>query len=80
MFMQEKVLDVLAEVCDDDIVREDLNVDLFENGLLDSIGFILLITELERTTGIVISPSELDRNQFNTPQKIIDEVIRRKNA
>ena len=78
--MQEKVLDVLAEVCDDDIVREDLNVDLFENGLLDSIGFILLITELERKTGIVISPSELDRNQFNTPQKIIDEVIRRKNA
>ncbi len=34
--MEEKILDLLAEICEDDIVKEDLKTELFQSGLLDS--------------------------------------------
>ena len=37
--MEEKLLDILEEVCEDDVVREDMDMDLFEEDLLDSLGF-----------------------------------------
>ena len=46
--MKEKVLDLLEEVCEDDIVREELDLDLFEEDILDSLGFAeLLETHLD---------------------------------
>lgn len=70
--MEEKILDMLAELCDDDVVKTDLNVDLFETGLLDSLGFTELLVDIEEKFSIVIAPSEIDRSEMNTPQKIID--------
>lgn len=37
--MEEKLLDILAEVCDDDSVKTDLDGELFDSGLLDSLAF-----------------------------------------
>lgn len=70
--MEEKVLDMLAELCDDDVVKEDKDVDLFETGLLDSLGFTELLVDIEERFSIVIAPSEIERSEMNTPQKIID--------
>lgn len=70
--MEEKILDMLAELCDDDIVKTDKNVDLFKTGLLDSLGFTELLVDIEEKFSIVIAPSEIDRSEMNTPQKIID--------
>ena len=33
---KEQVLDILEEVCENDIVKENLDVQLFEEGILDS--------------------------------------------
>lgn len=70
--MEEKVLDMLAELCDDEVVKEDKTVDLFETGLLDSLGFTELLVNIEEMFSIIIAPSEIDRSDINTPQKIID--------
>ena len=43
--MKEKVLDLLEEVCEDDIVREELDLDLFEEDILDSLGFAELLAK-----------------------------------
>jgi D-alanine--poly(phosphoribitol) ligase subunit 2 len=69
--MEEKVLDILERICEDSVVREDRDVDLFETGLLDSLGFVELLVDLEDALGIVISPSETDRSQLNTPNKLL---------
>ena len=37
--MENEVLDLLAEICEDDVVKEDLQTELFESGLMDSLGF-----------------------------------------
>ncbi len=77
--MKEKVLDLLEEVCEDDIVREELDLDLFEEDILDSLGFAELLAMIEDELGIVIAPSEVVRNQVNTANKIIALVEKKSN-
>ena len=76
--MKEKVLDLLEEVCDDDVVREDLDMDLFEEELMDSLAFAELLAMIEDELGVVISPSEVVRSQVNTANKIIALVEQKK--
>ena len=77
--MKEKVLDLLEKVCEDDIVREELDLDLFEEDILDSLGFAELLAMIEDELGIVIAPSEVVRNQVNTANKIIALVEEKSN-
>ena len=76
--MKEKVLDLLEDVCDDDVVREDLDMDLFEEELMDSLAFAELLAMIEDELGVVISPSEVVRSQVNTANKIIALVEEKK--
>lgn len=69
--MKEKVLDLLEEICEDDVVREDLDINLFEEDLMDSLAFTELLVGIEENFGIVISPSEVERSDVETPNKII---------
>lgn len=73
----EKILDILVDVCEDDVVKEDMDIDLFENDLLDSLTFTELLVSLETELGVVISPSEVERSDMNTPNKIIALVTSR---
>ena len=75
--MEEKVLAILEKICDDDIVRKDLNINLLDEGLMDSLDYTELIIMLEDELGIVISPSEYSREESDTPAKII-EIVRSK--
>lgn len=72
--MEEKILDMLAEVCDDDDVREDLDQDLFLTDMLDSLAFVELLFAIEENFGVVIAPSEVDKASLNTANKIIEMV------
>ncbi|OUP49597.1 D-alanine--poly(phosphoribitol) ligase subunit DltC [Lachnoclostridium sp. An181] len=69
--MREEILELLAEICDDDLVMEDENTELLESGLLDSLAFAELLAELEERFGIVIAPSEIERSDVDTPAKVI---------
>jgi D-alanine--poly(phosphoribitol) ligase subunit 2 len=76
--MREKVLELLAEICEDDAVKEDMELELFESGLMDSLGFAEFLVELEEQCDVVISPSEVERDDINTPQKILELVEARR--
>lgn len=69
--MNKEILELLAEICESDDVKDDLDMELFESGLLDSLGFAEFLVELEDQFGIVISPSEVEREDINTPTKIL---------
>lgn len=73
--MEEKILDILEAICEDSVVREERDLDLFEEDLLDSLGFAELLVNIEEELGIVISPSEVTREDMNTPEKIIQMVM-----
>lgn len=75
--MEEKILDLLAELCEDEIVKSNKDIELFETGLLDSLAFAELLFGIEDNWGLIIAPSEIEREEINTPQKIISLIRKR---
>lgn len=69
--MEEKILDIMATLCDDDSFRDNLDMDLFEEGIIDSLAFAELLYAIEENFGVVIAPSEIERSDINTANKII---------
>lgn len=74
MTTKEAVLDILVSVTGSDEVKENETIDLFDGGLLDSLGSVHLLVELEGRLGIEFPVSEFDRAEWNTPAKIIEKV------
>jgi D-alanine--poly(phosphoribitol) ligase subunit 2 len=77
MSIHDTVLKELERLTGTDQVRKDLNVDLFGHKLLDSLGAVELTLALSENFGIDLSPSDIDRETWATPQKIIDYVTER---
>lgn len=75
--VRERVLDLLVDVCGDEAVRDHLDDDLFELGLLDSMGAIELLVGIEDELGVSIAPTAVPREQMNTPNKIVEQVEKR---
>ena len=59
--LEEKMLDILEEVCGDDEVRTNRDEDLFALGLLDSMGAIELLVDIEEmnTVDLIIHQVEI---------------------
>jgi len=72
--MKEDILEILAELCEDEVVKEEEDVELFESGLLDSMAYLELLMEIETRLGITISPSEVSKDDINTPAKFVEFV------
>lgn len=79
-------MDVKAEVLEiiDDLFMEDvsgmMDEDLFDAGVLDSMGTVELIVELENRFDIHVPVSEFGRDDWNTANKIIEGVTELRNA
>ena len=68
---KEQVLDILEEVCENDIVKENLDVQLFEEGILDSFAVVSLLVEFQERLDIEVSISDFDRDEWATPNMVI---------
>ena len=69
-----KVLDLLEDVTGEPEVLEHLDEDLFELGFLDSMAAIELLVGLEDELGVSIAPTEVERSEMNTANKIVAQV------
>jgi D-alanine--poly(phosphoribitol) ligase subunit 2 len=67
----ERVIAVLADVAEDNVVRTDPDIPLFEQDVLDSLRTVDLILALTKEFGVDISPAELDRSLWATPRHIV---------
>lgn len=72
--MEDKILEILKDVCDDDVVLLERDINLFDEGLLDSLAFTELLILVEEQLGVTIAPSEIEKDDMNTPNKIINVV------
>lgn len=70
MEFKNEVISLLAEICQDDIVKENPDIDLFDAGLLDSFGTVELLVQAEERFGITVPITEFDRDTWNTPNQI----------
>ncbi|MGM0219808.1 D-alanine--poly(phosphoribitol) ligase subunit DltC [Enterococcus sp. AZ126] len=74
MNIEETILDILEEIAGTDEVKENRDVDLFEEGLMDSLATVQLLVEIDGQLGVQVPVSEFDRDLWNTPNKVIDQV------
>ena len=73
----ERTLEILRTVAGDDEVQRDLDVPLFASGLIDSLAVVRLMVAFEDAFGLVISPTELDRETWSTPRSLVADIARR---
>lgn len=69
--MLDKVLDIFEEVTGTDEIREDLDLDLFEAGLLDSLGIIEVLLKIEEIFNIKLQPTDLERKDMATVNNLV---------
>lgn len=69
--VEQKVSALISQVCDTDEVLADPDLDLFEAGLIDSMGFVELLFGLEQEFGIQAPPTEIERDDVSTVNKIL---------
>jgi D-alanine--poly(phosphoribitol) ligase subunit 2 len=67
----ERVMLILEDITETDEVRQDPDVRLYDERLLDSLGTVGLMAALSDEFGIEISPSEFEHEQWATPRKIV---------
>lgn len=74
MNVEETVLAILEEITGTDEVKVNQEIDLFEEGLMDSLATVQLLVEIDGQLGVQVPVSEFDRDLWNTPTKIIEQV------
>lgn len=72
-----QVIDLICDISGEDDVADHLDDDLFEAGYLDSMGAIELLVSLEDDPGVSIAPTEVEREDMNTPNLIAYQVEKR---
>lgn len=70
--MEEKVLDMLIEVTGSDDIAEEKDTDLFEAGLLDSLGIIEVLLKIEEVFGLKLQPTDLEREDMATVNNLVE--------
>jgi D-alanine--poly(phosphoribitol) ligase subunit 2 len=74
MEFENQVIELLAEICQDDAVKENPDIELFDSGLLDSFGTVEMLVQFEERFGITVPITEFDRDTWNTPKNIAKQL------
>ena len=76
MKMEEaKIIEALCEICGAEPEDLEGDMELFEEGLLDSFGVISLFVELESIFGVKLDPTEVERSVISAPDKLVAFVL-----
>jgi D-alanine--poly(phosphoribitol) ligase subunit 2 len=73
----DKVLQLVASVAETDEVLTNLDLPLYEYQVLDSMRTVQLILMIEENFGVKVSPAEFERENWQTPRKIIADLQQR---
>ena len=76
--IKEQVLEMLEEICEDEVVREDLDINMKDEGLMDSLAFVEMLVKIEEIFGLSIAPTEVTYEEIDTPNKVISYIENRK--
>lgn len=75
--IDDQIIELIADISGEDEVAEERDLDLFEEQILDSMAAIELLVAIKDEFGVSIAPTELDRSEMNTVNKIIARVNER---
>ena len=79
MDIKSEVIEIIDELFMED-VSDIMDEDLFDAGVLDSMGTVELIVEIENRFDIRVPVTEFGRDDWNTANKIVEGITELKNA
>ncbi len=79
MDIKSEVIEIIDELFMEDI-SDMMDEDLFDAGVLDSMGTVELIVEIENRFDIRVPVTEFGRDDWNTANKIIAGIVELQNA
>ena len=79
MDIKSEVIEIIDELFMED-VSDMMDEDLFDAGVLDSMGTVELIVEIEYRFDIRVPVTEFGRDDWNTANKIIAGIVELQNA
>ena len=79
MDIKSEVIEIIDELFMED-VTDMMDEDLFDAGVLDSMGTVELIVEIENRFDIRVPVTEFGRDDWNTANKIVAGIAELKNA
>ena len=79
MDIKSEVIEIIDELFMED-VSNMMDEDLFDAGVLDSMGTVELIVEIENRFDIRVPVTEFGRDDWNTANKIVGGITELKNA
>ena len=79
MDIKSEVIEIIDELFMED-VSDMMDEDLFDAGVLDSMGTVELIVEIENRFDIRVPVTDFGRDDWNTANKIVEGITELKNA
>lgn len=79
MDIKSEVIEIIDELFMEDI-SDMMDEDLFDAGVLDSMGTVELIVEIENRFDIKVPVTEFGRDDWNTANKIVAGIVELQNA
>ena len=70
--MEERVIEIIENLTGYKELKENKDIDLLENEILDSLAFVELITVLEEEFDIEIQPTQVNPETWRNVEKIIE--------
>lgn len=72
--MRERILDIVYRACGNSSVLKNMDTDLFETNILDSLAFVDMLVLFEDELDIVIQPTQVSVSTWQTPGSIVEYV------
>lgn len=72
MDIRESVIEIFEEVLGSDEIRDNQNLDMFENEMLDSLAIIEVLLGIEDKLDLSLQPTDLERKDMATVNNLVD--------
>lgn len=72
MDIRESVIEIFEEVLGSDEIRDNQDLDMFENEMLDSLAIIEVLLGIEEKLNLSLQPTDLERKDMATVNNLVD--------
>lgn len=81
--MRDKIIEIIYEISENDEFKNNPDIDLLDNEIIDSMGFLELISQIEETFDIELRPSQISSNVWRKVDSIssmVEDYLGEKNG
>ena len=78
--MKEEILELIIKLTGYEDLKNNIDIDLIEEDILDSLSFIQLISELEEKYNIEIQPTQVPGDIWRSVDRIVEMVKEKMNS